>query len=180
MAECRRYLCDIKVLGPKTEKMIHDVDIRDELLRKIGEERGMTINERQEEENDRKQREIDPYLEAYRRATVTMSTQKGTRLFEETVPEGVEVDAVGTKKRGKTDGQEGPPRKRKRTIGTQTLLKGPDLDRLLAHLPVKQAKKPKPAKKEPAMLRSKPSASRHGEGRFTYKVSKAIPALPEI
>lgn len=89
---CRKYMIDEQVLGSDTANLLAGLDIKSLIVKKIKAEGGKTINETQEEDNVRKQVGIDPYLEAYRRATVHMSTQKGTKLFETIAPVAADAD----------------------------------------------------------------------------------------
>jgi len=89
---CRKYMIDQQVLGSDTANLLAGLDIKSLIVKKIKEEGGKTINETQEEDNARKQIGIDPYLEAYRRATVYMSTQKGAKLFETIAPVAADAD----------------------------------------------------------------------------------------
>lgn len=60
-----------------------EVNVVAELQRMIrDEEHGITVNERQAQDNLRKAAEIAPYLDAIARASVKMTKQAGAKLFE--------------------------------------------------------------------------------------------------
>ena len=155
VAACKAFMIERRLFGNNTEAELTKLDVKKLLEAKIRAE-SKTINERQEEENARKQIEIEPYLDAFRRATVVMSTQKGAKLFDDPVEEDAPAAQV-----------KATPKKM-RSVACQTTLKGKDLDKLFSKV-----------SHPPEMQRSKKSTkpSKQAGERFTYRVTERIPAL---
>lgn len=80
---CRQYMIDHHILGTQTAKLLAGLNLRAILAEKIAEEGYKTINEKQEEENVRKHLGLEPYLEAFRKASVPMTTQQDAAPLEE-------------------------------------------------------------------------------------------------
>lgn len=104
----RRCIAD-KTLGSQTKAMLEDIQIGKELEAKINETK-TTINEEQEVRNRENHVQIVPYLEAYRKASVEMSTQKGVCLY-------------GT---GKPAEKKAARKKGMKSAGCQTVLRASD------------------------------------------------------
>lgn len=154
----KREMIAQKVFMRDTAEILKEVDLADELWKKV-KKAGETINEKQERDNTRKHSEILPYNTAYQRASVTMSKQKGAKLFEDD-PDEEPAAGAGAK----------PKRVGKKTVGCQTVLRGKDLDALSA---VTEKRLAAAAGRRKA---SQPVPRKPGE-RFTYKVTAKIPAL---
>lgn len=79
------YFSKLQILGRDTDKLLKQIDFKREVEKLMKLCQNQTINEKQLITNTEKQRIIDPYLDAMRRATIKMSTQRDTKLFENTI-----------------------------------------------------------------------------------------------
>jgi hypothetical protein len=82
---CQDFIREKKAFGYLTDEVITATKstLKSELQKRVAQEKE-TINEKQHADNIRKHALIEPYLEAFRRASVHMSTQKDATLFETT------------------------------------------------------------------------------------------------
>ena len=174
VAECVSFLVDREILGMNTADELRTLNVKALIEAKVKAE-GKTINERQSEENVRKHAEIEPYLDAFRRSTVTMSKQKGAKLFEDPAP---------------LENNDGPASPEHSVALADDVAEAQPA----AKPAPKKAKRPAATSKTrtvacqtdggggtPSMRRSKPSKkqSKQASNRFTYNVKRAIPALAD-
>lgn len=176
-SEIEKYIIAHKLLGRETAKLVKEIDIRKEIMRQITmEENNRTINQKQMVNNEEKQRLIDPYLDAFRRATVSMSTQKGTTLFENTTADAKVEHARAAGAKAKKPRARPPPKTsnldelpRKRRAASAAAKPTTQSSKLKQTTPGSRAKPTKKPKSKAVPIKAQ---LQHDPGtrRYTYKV----------